>query len=119
MKPSILGVGLCAWAVAGSASAAAVPALKPVPSYDYNNPAGDPNPKYGSPIERNVVKASIGSDGSNIVLSATLKEDEHGQRPAPSSTCTSTPTATRPRAAGRIGARTPSPPRPATSTAPS
>ena len=79
MKPSILGVGLCAWAVTGSASAAAVPALKPVPAYDYNNPAGDPNPKYGSPIERNVVKASIGSDGSNIVLSATLKEDEHGQ----------------------------------------
>jgi hypothetical protein len=52
--------------------------LKPVPSFEYNNPAGDPDPKYGSPIQRQVVKASIGSDGSNMLVSATLKEDEHG-----------------------------------------
>ena len=77
-KASIIGVGLCALVVAGSAAAAPVPALKPVPSYEYNNPAGDPNPKYGDPIDRNVVKASITSDGSNILVSATLKEDEHG-----------------------------------------
>ena len=79
-KASIIGVGLCALGVAGSASAAPVPALKPVPSYEYNNPAGDPNPKYGDPIDRNVVKASITSDGSNLLVSATLKEDEHGDR---------------------------------------
>jgi hypothetical protein len=75
-KAAIVGVGLCA--MVGSASAASAPPLKPVPSYEYSNPAGDPNPKYGSPIERNVVKASIGSDGSNILVSATLKQDEHG-----------------------------------------
>lgn len=75
---SMVGAGLLALATAGLASAAPVPALKPVPSFEYNNPAGDPNPKYGSPIDRNVVKASIGSDGSNILVSATLKEDEHG-----------------------------------------
>lgn len=75
---SILTAGLLALAAAGSASAAPVPTLKPVPSFEYNNPAGDPNPKYGSPIERQVVKASIASDGSNILVSATLKEDEHG-----------------------------------------
>ena len=82
-KASIIGVGLCALGVTGSASAAPVPALKPVPSYEYNNPAGDPNPKYGSPIDRNVVKASIASDGSNILLSATLKEDEQGDSAGP------------------------------------
>ena len=76
-KASMIGVGLCALAVAGSASSAPVPALKPVPSYEYNNPAGDPNPKYGSPIDRNVVKAGMTSDGANILVSATLKEDEH------------------------------------------
>jgi len=67
-KASIIGVGLCALVVAGSVSAAPVPALKPVPSYEYNNPAGDPNPKYGSPIDRNVVKARIASDGSNMMF---------------------------------------------------
>src|SRR6185295_7345560 len=77
-KTAILGAGLCAWVVTVPAAAAPVPALTPVPAYDYNNPAGDPNPKYGSPIGRNVVKANISSDGTNIVLSATLKEDEHG-----------------------------------------
>jgi hypothetical protein len=75
---SMVGAGLLALAAAGPASAAPLPALKPVPSFEYNNPAGDPNPQYGSPIARNVVKASIGSDGSNILVSATLKEDEHG-----------------------------------------
>jgi hypothetical protein len=82
-KVSIIGAGLYALVAAGSASAAPVPALKPVPSFEYNNPAGDPNPKYGSPIERNVVKASITSDGSNILVSATLKEDEHGDSAGP------------------------------------
>ena len=77
-KASMVGTGLLALVAAGSASAAPVPALKPVPAFEYNNPAGDPSPKYGSPIERNVVKASITSDGSNILVSATLKEDEHG-----------------------------------------
>jgi hypothetical protein len=82
-KASAVGVGLCAMIVAGPASAAPIPALKPVPSYEYSNPAGDPNPKYGSPIGRNVVKASIASDGSNILVNATLKEDEHGEKAGP------------------------------------
>jgi hypothetical protein len=80
-KASMLGMGLCALVVAGAAWAA--PALKPVPAYDYDNPAGDPNPKYGSPIERNVVKANVASDGTNILVSATLKEDEHGNSAGP------------------------------------
>jgi hypothetical protein len=74
----MVGAGLYACVATGSASAAPVTALKPVPSYEYSNPAGDPNPKYGSPIERNIVKASVTSDGSSILVSATLKEDEHG-----------------------------------------
>jgi hypothetical protein len=82
-KASILGLAVCALTVAASASAAPVAVLKPVPSYEYSNPAGDPNPKYGSPIGRNVVKASVSSDGSNILLSATLKEDEHGNSAGP------------------------------------
>jgi hypothetical protein len=82
-KSSMVGTGLLALVAAGSASAAPAPALKPVPAFEYSNPAGDPNPKYGSPIERNVVKASITSDGSNILVSATLKEDEHGDSAGP------------------------------------
>jgi hypothetical protein len=80
---TMVGAGLLALAAAGSGSAAPVPALKPVPSFEYNNPAGDPPPKYGPPIERQIVKASIGSDGSNILVSATLKEDEHGDAAGP------------------------------------
>src|SRR5262249_53141739 len=77
---SIIGVGLCALVAAGSASADPVPAPKPIPAYEYNNPAGDPNPKYGDPIGRNVVKASISRHGSNILVSGTLKEEEHGDK---------------------------------------
>ena len=80
MKKAAIVPVLCALGVAAWASAAPGAVQKPVPAYDYNNPAGDPNPKYGSPIERNVVKANISSDGTNIVLSATLKEDEHGDK---------------------------------------
>jgi len=67
---SMVGAGLLALAAAGPAWAAPLPAPKPVPSFEYNNPAGDPNPRYGSPIDRNVVKASIASDGSNILIRA-------------------------------------------------
>jgi hypothetical protein len=79
---SMVAAGLLALAAVGSAAAAPVPALKPVPSFEYSNPAGDPQPKYGPPIERQIVKANITSDGTNILVGATLKEDEHSNSAA-------------------------------------
>ena len=79
---SMVGAGILALVVVGQGSADPVPPLKPVPSVEFTDPVGDVKPKYGSDNgpgnDRDVVKASVGSDGSSILVSATISEDEHG-----------------------------------------
>lgn len=74
----IVGVGLVVLVVAGPAWAGPVPALKAVPFVEFTDPAGDVQDQNGPGNDRDVVKARIESDGSSILVSATLNEDEHG-----------------------------------------
>ena len=60
---------------AGGASAAAG---KPVPSVEFTDPAGDVMKINDPGDDRDIVKLTLGSDGKNILVSATLSEDEHG-----------------------------------------
>jgi len=62
---------------AGTAQAAA-PAAKPVASAEFTDPAGDVVKMNGPGNDRDVVKLTLGSDGTSILVSATLAEDEHG-----------------------------------------
>lgn len=57
---------------------AAAPAGKPVPSAEFNDPAGDVVKINGPGNDRDVVNLKLGSDGAAIVMSATLAEEEHG-----------------------------------------
>ena len=75
---SIVGFGLVVLVVGGPAWAAPAPALKAVPLVEFTDPAGDVRPTNGPGNDRDVVKARIEGDGSSILVSATLAEDEHG-----------------------------------------
>jgi hypothetical protein len=76
---SIAGIGLVVLAVAGPAAAAPAAAVKAVPFVDFSRPVAPPPVMSNGPgNDRDVVKARIESDGSNILMSATLSEDEHG-----------------------------------------
>jgi hypothetical protein len=61
-----------------AAGAAATPAGKPVPSAEFTDPAGDVMKINGPGDDRDVVKLTLGSDGTHILVSATLAEEEHG-----------------------------------------
>jgi hypothetical protein len=80
MKPIWMAYLLVA---AGSGLAAApVPAAgQPVASVDLADPAGDVLKFNGPGNDRDVVKLSLASDGTNLSVSATLAEDEHGTTP--------------------------------------
>lgn len=58
--------------------AGAAPAGKPVPSVEFTDPAGDVMKMNGPGNDRDVVNLKLGSDGTNVLVSATLAEDEHG-----------------------------------------
>lgn len=76
---SILGPGLVALAAAVPAAPAPSAAAKAVPFAEWSRPVGRPPVMSNGPgNDRDVVKTRVESDGSNIVLSATLSEDEHG-----------------------------------------
>jgi len=62
---------------AGTAFAAA-PAAKPVAAVDLTDPAGDVQDQNGPGNDRDVVKLSLGSDGTSVLVTATLAADEHG-----------------------------------------
>lgn len=49
-----------------------------VPSVELADPAGDVIRINGPGNDRDVVKLSLASDGTNLVVSATIAEDEHG-----------------------------------------
>jgi hypothetical protein len=59
---------------------AAAPAPKPVPFAEFTDPAGDVPEQNGPGNDRDVVKARIESDGTSILVSATLAQDEHGNK---------------------------------------
>lgn len=58
--------------------AAPAAAGKAVASVDLTDPAGDVRPMNGPGNDRDVVKLSLASDGTNLLASATIAEDEHG-----------------------------------------
>jgi hypothetical protein len=75
---SIVGLGLVALGVAGPAAAAPAAGAKAVPFVEFTDAGGSPPSINGPGNDRHVVKARLESDGSNILVSATLSEDEHG-----------------------------------------
>jgi hypothetical protein len=64
--------------VAGTRSQAAPAGGQAVPSVDLTDPAGDVMHINGPGNDRDVVKLSLGSDGTSVLVSATISEDEHG-----------------------------------------
>src|SRR5215510_10678815 len=56
----------------------AAPAGKPVPAVEFTDPAGDVMKMNGPGNDRDLVNLKLGSDGTAIIVSATLSEDEHG-----------------------------------------
>jgi hypothetical protein len=59
-------------------AAGAAPAGKAVPSVEFTDPAGDVLKMNGPGNDRDVVSLKLGSDGTNVLVSATLAEEEHG-----------------------------------------
>ena len=60
------------------AAGPATPVGKPVPSAEFTDPAGDVMKINDPGDDRDVVKLTLGSDGTSILVSATIAEDEHG-----------------------------------------
>jgi hypothetical protein len=82
MKSVLSVAALVAFVAAGSVCAAPAPAAKPVPSVEFTDPAGDVRNQNGPGNDRDVVKLTLGSDGTDILVSATIAEDEHGSMAA-------------------------------------
>ena len=57
---------------------AAGPVGKAVPSAEFTDPVGDVMKINDPGDDRDVVKLTLGSDGTDILVSATIAEDEHG-----------------------------------------
>lgn len=66
----------------GLQAAPAPAAGRAVPSVDLTDPAGDVIKINGPGNDRDVVKLSLTSDGTSVLVSATLAEDEHGDTAA-------------------------------------
>ncbi|HET9316556.1 MAG TPA: hypothetical protein VFQ51_13265 [Vicinamibacteria bacterium] len=60
------------------AAGPATPVGKPVPSAEFTDAAGDVMKVNDPGDDRDVVKLTLGSDGTSILVSATIAEDEHG-----------------------------------------
>ena len=66
-------------AVVGALAVAGPPpalAQKAVPSVEYTDPAGDVSASNGPQNARDIVKLSLSSDGTSVLVTATLAQDE-------------------------------------------